>query len=333
MGRSAGAHPMVLPFRKKRTIPSSSYEKERRARRLARLGLSLVALAVLASLVFFVARSRVLERILPERGVPKEKILETWEARDWTGLLALTASSLEIEPLEPYYLTFDGFASFYLAMELPEGEERASYADRAVIQLRKALSVGKGAFPRTQAEYVLGKAYFHKGPAYADLAVRYLLEAEASDYRAADADEYLALAYGQLGEARAALERFEAALARSRSETLLVAAAQARLDSGDADGAEPLLREAIASGRDALVREKARFALARILMDRKDYAGVESELQLLLAANPESAEAHYRLGLVHQERGDPVKARASWRRAVSLDPMHAASRQKLAEKL
>ena len=141
------------------------------------------------------------------------------------------------------------------------------------------------------------------------------------------------MAYAGLGETAAAIANFEAVLAKSRSEQLLLAAARAYLDAGAGEKAQTLLLEAVESGTDELTRAKCRFLLGEIYAAKGDAAAAERQYSLILEKDPDSAEAHYRLGLLYQGRGDPVRARAEWRRAVNLDPMHAAARQKLTEKI
>src|SRR5208337_3369706 len=143
----------------------------------------------------------------------------------------------------------------------------------------------------------------------------------------------LALAYVSLGDKAAAIKNFEAALEKSRADLLLISAAKAYVDAGESVKAEALLLEVLARGTDDLAKENSRFILGDIYIGRSDLAKAQEQYSLILAKDPASPEAHYRLGLVYQAGGDSIKARAEWRKAVSLDPMHAASRQKLSEKL
>jgi tetratricopeptide (TPR) repeat protein len=217
-------------------------------------------------------------------------------------------------------------------MDLPEGEDRAALVDEAIVSLRKALATG-GRMPRAQVEYVLGKAYFDKGDAYFDEAAKYMELSLASGYFASDSREYLALAYVGLGDKTGAVRNFEAALAKNRSDLLLIAAAKAYVDADMPVKAEALLLEVLANGKDDLAKENGRFVLGDVYKARGDNAKAEEQYLLILDKDPASAEAHYRLGLAYQISGDPIKARAEWRKAVSIDPMHAAARQKLSEKL
>jgi tetratricopeptide (TPR) repeat protein len=237
-----------------------------------------------------------------------------------------------VRPLDAFYLSFRGLASFYKGMDLPEGEERAALVDETVVALRKALASG-GRMPKAQVQYVLGKAYFDKGESYFDEAAKYLELSIASGYLASDSREYLALSYVELGNEAAAVKNFEAALAKSRSELLLIAAAKAYVEAKEPVKAEALLLEVLANGNDDLAKENGRFILGDIYKSRGDIGKAEEQYDAILSKNPASAEAYYRLGLVHQQMGDSIKARADWRKAVSIDPMHAAARQKLSEKL
>ena len=219
-----------------------------------------------------------------------------------------------------------------MGMDLPEGEDRAALIDETVVALRKALAT-RGRMPKAQIEYVLGKAYFEKGDSYLDESVKYLEASIASGYNATDSREYLALSYAGLGDKANTVKNFEAALEKGRSELLLIAAAKAYVAADEPVKAEALLLEALANGKDELAKENGRFILGDIYKARGDLGKAEEQYDSIVAKNPASAEAHYRLGLIYQSRADPLKARAEWRKAVSIDPMHAASRQKLSEKL
>jgi Tfp pilus assembly protein PilF len=311
---------------------TGSYLARRRRKRVI-VALALVASAALLSVIAVrLGKSGAFSKIAAGRVVSKQQVLADWGAKKWDAVRNESLTSLAVRPLDAFYLSFRGLASFYKGMDLPEGEDRAALVDEAVISLRKALASG-GRMPKAQVEYVLGKAYYEKGEAYFDEAVKYIELSVAAGYLAADSREYLAIAYAGLGDKASAVKNFEAALAKNRSDLLLIAAAKAYVDAGNPVKAEALLLEALANGKDDLAKENGRFVLADIYKARGDNAKAEEQYALILDKDPASAEAHYRLGLAYQVTGDPIKARAEWRKAVSIDPMHAAARQKLSEKL
>jgi tetratricopeptide (TPR) repeat protein len=268
-----------------------------------------------------------------ERPAPKNAILEAWNAGDKDRSLELASRSADLSPVDPFYLTFKGFSSFYLAVEKPRGEERTALLDASVMALRKAVASGKRLPAKAQVSYVLGKAYYFKGEPWWDLSARYFEQAIAEGYGGADGDEYLAALYAGMGDHERAVRHFDTALAGGRSELLLLAAAGSKRIVGDLSSARLLLQEALAQGKDAAVMQKCRIMLGEMDMDAGNIAEAEKLFQAAVDADPNSAEAWYRIGLALQARNDPVRARAAWRRAVTLDPMHAASRQKLGEKL
>ncbi len=311
---------------------TGSYLAKRRRKRAAIVLALAASAALLGGIGIRLAKSGAFDRFAANRPISKQRIVEDWKAKKWDAVRSECLASLAARPLDGFYLTFRGLASFYKGMDLPEGEDRAALIDETIASLRKALATG-ARLPRAQIEYVLGKAYYDKGDSYYDESVKYLEQALGSGYSAADIREYLALAYVALGDKADAIRNFEAAMEKSRADLLLISAAKAYVDAGESVKAEALLLEVLARGTDDLAKENSRFMLGDIYGGRSDLAKAEEQYSLILAKDPASPEAHYRLGLVYQARGDTIKARAEWRKAVSLDPMHAASRQKLSEKL
>jgi tetratricopeptide (TPR) repeat protein len=316
-------------FPRTRDNHTGSYLERRRRKRMALAFIALATIAVGTAIALGLGSAS--PRSASPRSVAKRLVLADWTGKKWDQVLSACSASLSAAPLDAFYLTFKGFASFYKSVELPDGEDRTALLGDSVISLRKALLVDGS--QRAPTEYVLGKAYFLLGHAYFDESVKYIEASVAHGYVASDSREYLALAYAGLGEKAKAVKNFETALSGGRGELLLMAAAKAYMDAGDPSKSELLLIEAISSGKDDLVRERCRFLLADIYRTRGDSAKVEEQLNLVIQKDPDSAEAHYRLGLLLQERGDTVRARAEWRKAVAIDPMHAAARQKLTEKL
>ena len=304
----------------------------RRIKRLVRLLMLALILAVGAAAAVGIpaaVRNRQTKKIkLP----PNDKILSSWSGKDYDAVQKMCEEGLQTRPLDSFYLVLNGFASFYKGIAETDGEIRLQNMDKAVFSLRKALASSSIPF-RSQVLYVLGKAYYHKGPFYLDEAIRFLESASTEGYSADDALEYMAVAYSELGDYGKSVEAFEKALGKKKTDLLLLAAAKAYMNFAQPDKAETAALEALSMTEDSLVREKSRFLLGELYVSRKDLRQAEEQYGLILEMNPESADAHYYLGLIWQEKGDAVRARAEWRKAVSLDPMHTAARQKLAERI
>jgi tetratricopeptide (TPR) repeat protein len=316
---------------------TDSYVARRRRKRLMWAGLVLLLLAAGSLTAFLISRNAADSGKAAGKAVAKQTILANWKARNWDLVLADSTASLQASPLDGFYLGFAGLSSFYKGSELPEGEEKAALMDQAVTLLRKTLVLTEknrfAELPRAQLEYVLGKSYYYKGEAYWDETAKWLEASIADGYHGQDSLEFLGVAYAGIGRNDKAIESFEKALAQKRTDLLLIAAAKAYQDSGNAGQAESLLLESLSRSGDVLTREKCRFALASIYESRSDLAKAREQLELVIKENQQSADAHYRLGLVLQKQGDALGARSEWRKAVSIDPMHAEARMKLSEKL
>ena len=110
------------------------------------------------------------------------------------------------------------------------------------------------------------------------------------------------------------------------------AAAAAFVEAGDAAKGERLAAAALESTSDDFLAERGRFLLADIYRGNGRPDDALAQYEAIKALNGESADAWFYEGLVYSEAGDPIKARAAWRKAVSIDPMHTAARQKLSER-
>lgn len=300
-------------------------------RRKAFLGLAVAAgvVAALAVVALF-AVSAIRDKAVPV--ARQEEVLELWRARDYQSVRAACQEALGSMPLDPFYLSLNGYAAFYLSLAEGDAEARSKGMDEAVFSIRKAL-IAEAAPLRAESSYILGKAYFHKGVEYYPDAIDYIEEARRLDLVMADTWEYLALAAAGVGRRGDAAGYFEKAMeAKPGSPELALAAALNAREQGDADRAEALALAARGSSTDDFLTERCDFMLGELLLEAGRPAEALALFEGILARNPESADAWYRQGLVHLQSGDALKARAAWRKAISIDPMHAAARQKLSER-
>lgn len=267
------------------------------------------------------------------RPISKSAVLQAWNSGDKEAALNMTRSSLEIAPIDPFYLSFNGIAAYYLSADKPEGDERQSLLDEAVFSLRKAMASGKRLPVKAQVEYVLGKAYFQKGSPWYDLAAKYLRKSREDGYEGQDTEQYLGLSYAGLQNHAEAVKHFEAAILAEPSDVLMLSAAISYKELGDLQKTSDWLSKATASAQDALIVQRARFMLGEMAMDAGDLQKAKEIYQSVVETDPRSAEGWYRLGLVAEAQKDPIAARADWRKATAIDPQHIEARKKLGERL
>lgn len=255
---------------------------------------------------------------------------------------AAAAVTLANRPLDPEANLISGVAALYQSIAAgpadpePGVARAAGHAAQtdgallatAVASLRRALLDTRIAAAEPAAQYALGKAYFHKGYFYYDLAVRYLEGALALGHDGADTYEYLGLAYTELGDPRG-LDYFRHALARQPYDLLHLRMAAMLADRDDPQGARDNLIRAIRLADDPAVEQRARYELGAVYRTLDEPASAEEQYLAIIAADDRAADAHFYLGEIYAEQGDPDRARAAWRAAQRLAPGHRRAIERL----
>ncbi|MDR3284505.1 MAG: tetratricopeptide repeat protein [Treponema sp.] len=257
-----------------------------------------------------------------------------WSNGDYQSVFSLSDQLLEQSPFDNSVRTLHGFSSFWIAVSETDPLRAQTFLDTAINSMRIALySARKTAAP--QIEYMLGKAYYYKDSLsayhyYADLVVKYLLAAREKGYQAEDMAEYLGLSYAALGMTEKSIAYFTEALQYRDSDVLALAVAEQYCKAGLYAEAEPyLLRLAVKTGDEALLF-KSRSLLGQIYFSQRQFDRALVEYQAVLEKDPASADAYYGIGLIYEELGDAVLARAQWRRALQIHGNHPGALQKMA---
>jgi len=249
-----------------------------------------------------------------------------WQAKRYDEVIQCADQILKATPLDRDALGYRGFASFYKAVSDESSEERTANLDQAIVSLRQAQLMGSSW--KGELDYVLGKAYFHKGRYYLDLSTSFMENSVAHGTVMQDSYEYLGLAYTQLGEMEKGLEYFLKAMEGDggASDLLLLTIGQSYYSMKRTEEAVGYLSRALDRTEDEAIAKKARFLLGEIYLERQDLAKAEEQFQAIVKADPKSAEAHFNLGEIYAKRGDLVKARGEWRTVLVIDPSHVGAK-------
>jgi len=250
-----------------------------------------------------------------------QPLAELWNNRLYDEIISRTEQQLKGDPLAPQALAYRGFSYFYKAVSEGNLEDRIPYLDESIASLRRVKLAKTNPWPR-EVDYVLGKAYYHKGKYYYDLALFYLQRALAGGFQASDIYDYLGLAATQLERVEEGLAYFQSAMQVNPTDILLLMVGQSYHDLGRLPEAEEYLLRALNKTEDPAIENKCHFLLAQMYLDRKEYFKAEKEYLAVLARDPNSAEAHFYLGEIYSGLNDTVKARAEWRRTLLIDPSH-----------
>jgi tetratricopeptide (TPR) repeat protein len=266
-----------------------------------------------------------------------KELVRFWKDGSYREAFDLSEKELEKKPMDFFLLMVHGFSSYQIALAQINTFDMLSYIERAIWALRKAQLTRQGENdPRIK--YVLGQAYFYKGPAFADLCIKYLQEALLASYQAEDIPQFLGLAYASIHDYRSSIEAFSQALkageeAGGVSDILLLAIARSYLELKEPETAKPYIIRAVEISRDFVTISTARLMLAGILTGSGDFSGAEAQITAVISEGGNSAEAHFELGELYNAMDNPArdyyKARAEWRRAAVLDPNFAPARARL----
>ena len=264
-------------------------------------------------------------------GNERRELRSLFESGEYEGAYLLSSELLSENPLDFFLLTAHGYSAYQLAIAQINSFYTFTYLDDCIWSLRKALLVRED---MPEVHYVLGKAYYHKGSFYVDLAITYLEQARTASFLAADIPEYLGLSYALVGDYRSSIEAFSLALSgeysnNSPSEDLLMDIARSYRELGENESAVAYLRHCIAISRDSSKVAEARLLLAGTIFDTGNHEEAEAEFLLFLEENGDNAEAFFMLGEIYLSRGDTTRARAEWRRAYNVDRFYPPARNRL----
>ncbi len=176
---------------------------------------------------------------------------------------------------------------------------------------------------------MLSKAYFHTGPFYYDLSVEYMSRALEHGYHAADAHEYLAVAYAASGDYSQAAESLQAAVVENPNDLLYFTLGETQMELERLSDAEYAFQRVLSVSDDSYLIQQSQLRLAEVLIAGKRYQEAREKVEDVLASNEDAAHAYYLLGELHMVQDDRERARAQWREAVRLDPQHAGALQSL----
>lgn len=297
------------------------YRSGRRGRRLRHTLLPVLSVLLVACVaLFFVLRLP--SRLFPPAGSRGAggRLPDLWKAQKYEQVIAAADEVLESDPLNANALSYKGFASFYAAVGENGAEERLPLLEEAIVALRRAKLAGAPFAGET--DYVLGKAYFHKGKYFYDLAIRYLERALAKGYAQRDSREYIGLASTHLGDFEKGLASFLEAMTSDESDVLLLTIGQTYYQMKRTGDAVDYLLRALNKTEDRAIEKRARFLLGEIYLDRSELFKAEEQYGAIVRVDPRSADAHFFLGEVYAGLKDPIKARAEWRAALVIDPSH-----------
>lgn len=305
---------------------------KRKSQFLKRL-LVFVCIVVLLSTAVFFAYRAIDSKI--NKGNSFINLKSKWNEYDYQGVYDISSAILYKKPFNIRARTYNGYAAFFLAVSQSDVVQALAYLEESINSLRIALQGARfGAV--SQIEYMLGKAYFYKNLQssyyyYADLAIHYLLKSKKDGYKADDIPELLGLTYASLGMTMESISAFTEALLVRESDILLLSIAEQYHAVGQNNAAEQYLFRISQECKDEQIILKSHLLMGNIYLEREQFDDAEKEFNLILEKNENSADAYYGLGVIYESKGDMVKARSEWRKALRIQNNHPLALKKMAD--
>lgn len=269
------------------------------------------------------------------QGNSVQHLKSAWNEYDYRKVYEISSAVLEQRPFNNTALTYKGYASFFLSLSENDTSKSLLFLDEAIINLRLALQDARTK-TSPQIEYMLGKSYFFKNSIssfhyYSDLAVEYLKRSVDHGYKSDDIYEYLGLSYASLDMTMESISAFTKALLTRESDLLLLSIGEQYYKAGQLVAAEQYLFRISRDCQDENITDKSHLLLGKIYTEQKKYDEAENEFMIILENKENSADAYYGLGVICERRGDIIKARSYWRKALRIQVNHPESLRKLAE--
>jgi tetratricopeptide (TPR) repeat protein len=287
------------------------------------------ALLVAGGLVVFLVV--ILPRIRANRATAygeEMDIYAMWEAGLYHDITVRCKEGLETHPMDGELLMFYGMAQYYRAYFEKALEDKLPLLDESIASLRKALLLETVGY-RPQIYYILGQAYYHKGPFYYDLAIRYIEKSLQEGYHGPNAYEYMAIAYGGMGQPELELESFLKAYESDQSDFVLLSIGKAYLKLNRPGPAKDFLLRCLNKTSDSNIEKECRFNLAEIYSESGEFLKAEDQLEAIIRLDDGSAEAHFRLGELYDRMNNIVRAVAEWKKTLAIDSTHYGARRRL----
>lgn len=295
-----------------------------------------LVLVILVALIIAFATFFLVKKINKNRSssANRSTVVKAWKEYDYQKVYELTQQILDKMPFNNFALTYHGFAGFYLAVSALDTSVGQTFLDDSINSIRVAmLYAKKSSIP--QLEYMLGKAYFYKNTIssyyYSDLAIKYLLEAKSNGYDADDISEYLGLSYATLGFPQESIQYFTEALLVRESDSLLLSIAEQYYKLKQLSVAKQYLYRIANDCKDESLVLKSMNLLGLIYIDEDKLDEAEKEFEDILKKDKNSADAYYGLGVIYEKRGELVKTRAEWRKALRVQVNHQGALKKMAD--
>lgn len=243
-------------------------------------------------------------------------------------IITLSNQILAKDPLNSEALVYHGYALFQRGTYEDKYESSLNYYNQALWSLRRAMLIVPSQL-KAQLAYLLGRIYFAKRDFYYELSLKYLEMAFNLGYKEVDIYEHQYLIYEAWSDSAKAVEVLAKAYEQKKNDIYLFFLARSLKKLKQYSDAKEKLQALLAKTLEGPLLREARLLLGEVAFEEGDLALAEAIYRALLADEANLAEAHFRLALVLEKKGDYVGYRYELRRTLENDPGHSGARSRL----
>jgi tetratricopeptide (TPR) repeat protein len=225
-------------------------------------------------------------------------------------------------------MRYIGEAYYYISTSLT-GVEKEESINKAILFIRKGIVLSQFDEALSKNYFLLGMAYFNKGPHYYELSAEYLSRALENGYNDNSIYEILGYCYYKMGVQEKAIEYLEKAKLMTPKDIVYLFLAYAYKNSGMYESAIKELDYLIQTTSDDAILEESYAARAWIDFQEERYEQARGNLLKVLNINQNSDYAHFWIGNIYEKEGDLISARKEWRLALKINPKNIGSIEKL----
>lgn len=243
--------------------------------------------------------------------------------KNFVTLIEKMDNELKTNPFIVDFLIYRGYSFFFLGEGEKDIIKQKNYFKLSLIDLRKALAIGITDKNKGNVFFCIGKIYYYFGAPYYNLSIKYLKEAIVSGNNNIDLLYILGLVYSYIGNYEEAIKYFLIAAKIKESDYLLLSIAICFYKKNDYENSIIYLEKVIKRTEDPKIKEKSYFQLGEIYFNQKKFEQALDAFNKTIEININNAEAYfYRGEIYYLYYNDKIKARAEWRKSLSIDPSH-----------
>lgn len=259
-----------------------------------------------------------------------ETYRQLYENKNYLDLIDRMDDELKAFPFKVEFLVYRGFSYYLLGEAEHDIIKKNQYFSSALLDLRRALAVGVKTEIVPDILFGIGKIYYFLGRGYYNQSIDYLVSSLNYGNERVDLLYVLGLIYSNLGRYEESNHVLKRSLDIEQSDVSALAVAFNYHKMEDYDNSIKFIEKVVSIDKDIKIKEKALMMLAEIQFERKEFQNSLDTINTVISINENNADAFYLRGDIYFTYfNDNIRARAEWRKTLSINPGHIRAYRRL----